>query len=539
MKTSHNLPALIITGASGLIGKHLLEELKDRFRIFAIARRSQAECNAPKHPNIAWIRADISNISSISKAFREIETAGGADYLIHLAAYYDFINEYHPEYQLTNIEGTKNILTFAKALNLKLFVFASSVAACSFPKPNKFVNETSPADGFHIYAKSKRAGEEVVKEFAGHTTSIIFRLGAVYTDWCEYAPLYTFINTWLGNTWRARILAGKGNSAIPYIHIRDVVAFINKILLTYNKLKPGSVLITSTKGSTTHRKLFKLATKYFYGKERKPILMPKFLCALGIYVIDFIKTVLRKESFEKPWMIKYIDKQLNILNDKTSEITNWAPNPRLSIEKRFPFLIERMKSEPLNWQLRNMMILRKTIARIDFNLYTALAEGETSIVDNILLSVTKSKELNSFSHLQNIDQSELKWFIKLIYRLILTSIDSNSKLLIQNYFEVSGISRFQAGYEIEEIIFLLRTINGEILTYLKGLSHLLKFEKEFYFFITLPIEFGIDEVQQQFSSFKIKPDSKVLSATLEPTAEQLSSRKMLEETIWNCLVNRK
>ncbi|MFO7525718.1 MAG: NAD-dependent epimerase/dehydratase family protein, partial [Ignavibacteriaceae bacterium] len=91
MLSSH-LPTLILTGASGLIGKYLLDELKNDFRIFAIARRSQQECNAPKHSNIAWLRADISNINSISKAFREIKTAGGADYLIHLDAFYDFIN---------------------------------------------------------------------------------------------------------------------------------------------------------------------------------------------------------------------------------------------------------------------------------------------------------------------------------------------------------------------------------------------------------------------------------------------------------------
>ena len=93
---------LIITGASGFVGRHLLEDLKNDFRIFAIARRSQHECNAPVHSNIAWIRADISDWHSIEKAFREIKTAGGADYLLHLAAFYEFSGEDHPEYISTN-----------------------------------------------------------------------------------------------------------------------------------------------------------------------------------------------------------------------------------------------------------------------------------------------------------------------------------------------------------------------------------------------------------------------------------------------------
>lgn len=539
MNPSFHLPAIIITGASGLIGKHLLDEFKEEFRIFAIARRSQNECNAPKHPNIAWIRADISNLNSISKAFREIATAGGADYLIHLAAYYDFVNDYHPEYQNTNIDGTKNILNLAKELNLKLFLFSSSVAACSFPKPGSFVDEKSPADGLHIYAKSKRAGEELVIEFAKHTPAIIFRLGAVYTDWCEYPPLYTFLETWLGKTWRSRILAGRGNSAIPYIHIRDVVQFIRNLLRKHNQLQSGSVLIASTTGATSHLELYNLATKYFYGRERRPIFMPKFLCAVGIYVINFFKTLLKQEIFEKPWMIKYIDKKLNVLHDATTRILGWAPNPRLAVTKRFPFLIERMKCESLNWQMRNIMIMRKTAARTDFNIFSGLVDDEDYIIEKILTNIIKSSEFIQFPHLGKIDQSELKWFVKLIYRLILTSIDSNNKLLIQNYFEVSGISRFKAGYEPGEIVFILRNIDKTITAHLRSNSSLSKYQNEFYFYITLPIEFGIDEVEQQFTSFTAKIEVEELVEEKIQSDDQANAKKLLEETIWNCLVNRK
>jgi nucleoside-diphosphate-sugar epimerase len=539
MPTSLEIPTLILTGASGLIGKYLLDELKNDFRIFAIARRSQQECNAPRHQNIAWIRADVSNLNSISKAFREITTAGGADYLIHLAAYYDFVNEYHPDYELTNVNGTRNVLELSKNLNLKLFLFASSVAACSFPEKNNYIDETSPADGLHIYAKSKRAGEEMVKEFSKQTPSCIFRLGAVYSDWCEYPPLYTFINTWLGKSWKARILAGKGNSAIPYIHIRDVIGFFKILLNNHHSVRSGEVLIASTEGSTSHLDLYKLTTRYYFGDETKPVYMPKFLCALGIYVINFFKQIFKQEIFEQPWMIKYIDKRLTVKLNKTPELINWRPSARLQIEKRFPFLIERMKSESLTWQMKNISILRKTTERIDFSIYTALVDEEDVIVEKILSSVFKSPEFSLYSHLQNLDQSELRWFIKLIFRLILTSINTNNKLLIQNYFEVSGISRFKAGYNFDEMTLILKIINKEIIEYLKTQKQLDGFEKEFYFYITLPIEFGIDEAEQQFQSFQIKPAEEKKIEEKIISVDQNESRKLLEETIWNCLVNRK
>jgi nucleoside-diphosphate-sugar epimerase len=539
MTPDSGLPNLILTGASGLIGKYLLEELKNDYRIFAIARRSQQECGAPKHPNIAWLRADISNLNSITKAFREIKTAGGADFLIHLAAYYDFVNEYMPEYQLTNVDGTRNILKLAKEFQLKCFFFASSVAACSFPEQDNFIDEDSPPDGQHIYARTKKAGEDMVIEFSKHTPAIIFRLSAVFSDWCEYPPLYNFLTTWLGDSWRANILAGKGKSAIPYIHIRDVILFFKQSLKNYKELKPGEVLIASTNGSTTHHQLYTLATRHYFGKENNPILLPKFICTLGIYITNIYKRILKKEIFERPWMIKYIDKQLNVRSKRTSTQLNWTPNPQLFIEKRFPFLIERMKSEPLTWQMRNILILRKTAVRIDFHIYSALVEMEDDIIEDLIENIDKSDEVKFYKHLQNVEHSEVEWFIKLIYRLILTSIDTNNKLIIQNYFEVSGINRFQTGYNLEEMIFLLKKINKEIIRQLKQIDSLKQFDKEFYDFITLPIDFGIDEAERQYNSFIQKPSEEILTEKGRMMEEQRTAREKLEETIWNILVHRK
>ena len=107
-------PALIVTGASGFVGRHLLEDLKDEYRIFAIARRSQRECGAPVHPNIAWMQVDIGDIDDLARTFREIASAGGARVLLHLAAYYDYAGEHRPEYRRTNVEGTKNVLELAR-----------------------------------------------------------------------------------------------------------------------------------------------------------------------------------------------------------------------------------------------------------------------------------------------------------------------------------------------------------------------------------------------------------------------------------------
>ena len=526
---------IIITGASGFIGRNLLDDLSTDHRIFAIARRSPHECNAPIHPNIAWLRADIGDWSSISRAFREISTSGGADYLIHLAAYYDFTGDNNPEYKRTNIDGTKHILSLAKKLSLKLFVFASSTAACSYPKDSFFVSEDSPPDGLHIYSQSKSIGEFLVKQSLNEISSCIIRFSAVYSDWCEYPPLYTLINTWLKGGWKSRFLAGKGKTGLPFIHVRDIVSFFRQLLLNFEKVKTGSVLIASTSGFTEHKSIFRLATKSFYGKSKKPVLIPKFITGLGIHLINLLGN-----PFEKPWMIKYIDQKLNVQNDKTCKLLDWKPSHRLSMEKRLPFLIERYKSEPYAWQSRNLAILKKNAMRPSFFIYNILSEKEEGIIYKVLDRIKQSTLYPSDKTSGAIDDSDLMWQIKLIFKLLITSIHTNNKLLIQNYFEVSGINRFKSGYSNEQINFILDAINHVAWIETSKLDTLENFKREIYDFITLPINFAIDEVELQYKQFLLYKEKNKESFEGKNIREKpKTNRDFLEDTIWQCLVHRK
>src|SRR5512140_3734498 len=160
------LPALILTGASGFVGRHLLESLATDYRVFGIARRSQQRCGAPVHQNITWFQVDIGERESLGEVFRMIRVLGGADTVVHLAAHYDFTGVEHPEYQRTNVEGLRNTLDFSRELGVKRFIFSSSVAACRLPAPGSVLTEASPPDGEHIYARTKRIGEAMVREYA-------------------------------------------------------------------------------------------------------------------------------------------------------------------------------------------------------------------------------------------------------------------------------------------------------------------------------------------------------------------------------------
>ena len=72
---------------------------------------------------------------AIEAVFNQIAAEGGAEIVIHLAAYYDFTGEEHPEYYRTNVQGLRNILDLSGLVGTRHFIFSSSVAASAFPRP--------------------------------------------------------------------------------------------------------------------------------------------------------------------------------------------------------------------------------------------------------------------------------------------------------------------------------------------------------------------------------------------------------------------
>ena len=533
------LPSIIITGASGFIGRHLLDDLKQEFRIFAIARRSQRECGAPVHPNIAWMRVDIGDYKALKGAFREIKTAGGASFLIHLAAYYDFTGVHSPEYQRTNIDGTRYLLELAEPLGLQRLIFASSVAACAFPDTGKAISESTPPNGDHIYAWSKRIGESMVQDIAERIPTCIVRFGAVFSDWCEYPPLYIFLNTWLSQSWRARILAGSGNSAIPYIHIRDIVRFLRQLIVHQPNLRTGEVLIASTPASTTHMRLFELASRYWFGDSKKPILIPTILSALGLYAINWLGALKGKLPFERPWMWRYIDKQLNIDPSKTFNSLQWQPTPGLHLERRLPFLIERIKSEPLEWHARNMAIVQRTTGRPDLYIYNKLKEAEQELSAEFAGLIQDTSNRLRYPGFGVMESKELLWLIKLLYQLILTSIQSNNRLLLHHYIQITAPGRFQAGLSADEMLYLFDDLHKLIIARFRATGIQAKYSTPIHDNVTLPILMAKDEIIQQFEDYQRRRQNAPITETEQSTAKTHSARELLEQTVWSCLVQRK
>ncbi|HMQ50981.1 MAG TPA: NAD-dependent epimerase/dehydratase family protein [Anaerolineae bacterium] len=348
-------PGLIITGATGFLGGRLIRYLCHQYQIFALGRRSPAQVGGLEGPDIHWFQVDIGHFDPLREVFYRIQELGGAEMILHLASYYDFTGEEHPEYVRTNVFGTRNILELAVPLRLRKLIFTSSVAACPFPTPGGAVTEDTPPTAPPPYSRSKRRGEEMLREYKDQVPSCILRLAAIFSNWCEYEPLHNFLETWFSGRWDSRILGGRGQWAIPYLHVRDLLSFYLTVVEKANQLEPLEVLQASADGCTTHLELFQEATCAYYGAPRTALYVPKFLARLGIIMREERGRLTGRMPFERRWMGEYIDLKLNIDASRTRRRLGWAPNPELDILKCMPVMIHNMRTNPTEWAIRYEM----------------------------------------------------------------------------------------------------------------------------------------------------------------------------------------
>jgi dihydroflavonol-4-reductase len=125
---------IVVTGASGLVGSHVVKELaKQHHHIIALYNATPPSKELESLAE--WRKADILDITLLEEIF------SSAQQVYHCAA----IVSFHPKekylmHQL-NIEGTKNVVNACINCGVKKLVHVSSVAALGRIRPGEMISE--------------------------------------------------------------------------------------------------------------------------------------------------------------------------------------------------------------------------------------------------------------------------------------------------------------------------------------------------------------------------------------------------------------
>ena len=277
---------IVITGSSGYLGSALCADLAHDHRVVGVDRRPPSPALRQAAPRAAWENLDISDSEAISSAFERIAHAqGGIDFVIHFAAYYHYGRRWRREYDLHNIQGTRNVLEAACRSGAGRIIFAASIASLVPPPPGAALTEDACDMADFPYCKSKAAGERLCAERHKELPAVVMRIGGVFSDWCELPPLYSLIRLWSRPGPIGRCIPGLGETGFPYIHRDELVRFVRRVIEKNDGLSRHEVLFASEDGCTGQNELFhpvrRLCERNLSGN---PIHVPPRLVVLFLYL---------------------------------------------------------------------------------------------------------------------------------------------------------------------------------------------------------------------------------------------------------------
>ncbi|MDR4510017.1 MAG: NAD(P)-dependent oxidoreductase [Candidatus Brocadiaceae bacterium] len=350
--------SILITGASGFLASALTVALANDYRIVAIDRREPSKVLQENTPGVIWYKVDIADFKNLSDAFRcAKDHFGRIDFVIHFAAFYHFGNKWLHEYEKTNVHGTFNVIEASREAGVSRVIFASSTITMKPPLPGEFLTENTPSTcDLNPYAKSKCIGEKMLFESQNDVPSVVLRIGAVFSDWCELPPLYSIIRRWTGHSPFNRLLPGRGMSGMPYIHRKDIVSLVHACIVSHRRIKPFQVLLASQTGAVLHKQLFQEIRQTPTNQmSLKPIYIPSKLAKVGLCLQRALGIITCRIPFEQPWMLNYVDRPWQVDTTKTKKILNWDCTPGLGILDRIPIMLGNLDSNPGKWEERNTL----------------------------------------------------------------------------------------------------------------------------------------------------------------------------------------
>lgn len=327
---------VLITGAAGFVGRHLVRYLADRNYCIRAMVRKNSNISFLQDLNIEVIEADLRIKNSLQSALDD------TDFVVHLAT---TMKGPWEEYLESTVKGTQRLLEIAKDSNVKKFIYISSIAVSDISDVNgKFITEDAAyaKEPLSYYERSKIQAEKVVLEFSKEgLPCIIIRSGVIYGPHGKLYP--SRLGYSLGQD--RFLVIGNGKNKIPLVYIHNLIDAIYLAIESHNS--KGEIYNIIDEQVITQEGYLKVI-KEKLNPSLSIIRVPCFVAVGVSYMLRLALKMIRKQS---PFRKVYLDQcshQINYSNEKAKRELGWKPK----------FAPEEAVYQTMNWYRNNTKGLR-------------------------------------------------------------------------------------------------------------------------------------------------------------------------------------
>jgi NAD+-dependent farnesol dehydrogenase len=225
---------LLVTGATGFLGKNLVIELRKRNYPVRALVRDITRAKSLAEFGVELAQGDITDKSSVLKAME------GCQYVFHTAAMVKTWVRDRLQFDQVNVQGLGNILDSAKKLNIEKVVYTSSFMALG-PTDGTIANEDyvlAPRSFHNDYERTKYLADQLARRYSNEGVSqVILYPGVIYGpgELTQGNIVVHLIQQYLQR--KLPGLLGDGAKQWNYVYVDDVV---NGHILALENAKSGA-----------------------------------------------------------------------------------------------------------------------------------------------------------------------------------------------------------------------------------------------------------------------------------------------------------